>query len=686
MTTQKTSYISMQWLARIAVFLSASAALSASSLFIGFNTLTPVQIYDTSGHYSQDFGPAGAIAAFPDGTGNYFAVTPTSTYSTVTEYNSNLVPTGSFTIGNVLTDGSAGPGGLLFSAYDGSVYRVSTSGTVLNSWNTGYAHVGVTSDGTNIFTTEGDGGNLIDEWSASGASLGHIATPFTGLYGLGYDAASGDFWAGTTNFVYELSGTGSLLATFDVMGDSRTPNGAVHDGLEVGDLVTPPPPPPPVTTTPEPSAGWLLMGGGAMLMLLRWRRGLQVTFSALVLSAACFGSVSVRLTPSLGSGAPVGSTITWTAAASDSTNSGAKFTYQFSVGPSGGPLQMVRDFYTFNTFPWTPSNEEGVYDVQVIARSSTGATGMAMQAYDVSSRVTGGTPVVSRTNHPLVALYSVPPCPSGHTARVRFKLPTDYSWQTTPSKTCNGRTSLNFYIAGMRGSNTYQLQQDVFNGPFSTPGPVLSFRTGAVPSLPIASYSIVKGYPAPNNTAYPVQLLSPSGAVGSPAQGAIPYATDTSGQIIWYIPVQSVAIEYMTRPMPGGTFFIITSDGTPGRHSSLLREYDLAGNVIRETNYAAISQQLVARGDDPINSFHHETIELPNGEIAFLASSERIANQGAGLKDVLGDQVIVVDSNLQVKWYWNEFDHLDVSRPAILGETCTINQAGCPPITKPGYT
>jgi hypothetical protein len=56
---------------------------------------------------------------------------------------------------------------------------------------------------------------------------------------------------------------------------------------------------------------------------------------------ASFGSVSVTLTPSITGSAPVGTTVVWTASAQDSQDANATFTYQFSVGRSGQPLQRV---------------------------------------------------------------------------------------------------------------------------------------------------------------------------------------------------------------------------------------------------------------------------------------------------------------------------------------------------------
>jgi arylsulfate sulfotransferase len=392
---------------------------------------------------------------------------------------------------------------------------------------------------------------------------------------------------------------------------------------------------------------------------------------------ASFGSVSVALTPSITGSAPVGTTVVWTASAQDSEDANATFTYQFSVGRSGQSLQVRRDFYHFNTFPWTPAYSEGTYDVKVVARSSSGATAEAIESFSVTSRVSGSSPAVSQTSHPLVALYSLPPCPAGQAARVRFKQPSDTFWQATSFKGCNGTTSLNFYVAGMRAATTYLLQHDVYNGPFDSVGPVLSFTTGAVPSdSGVPAYSVKKASAAPNNTAEPVLL----------SIGAAPYATDASGQLIWYLPPTDLPIRSLTRPVKGGTFLLTVADTGNAYGAQLLREYDLAGNLVRETNFAAISQQLTARGADPITSIHHEALRLPDGSTAIIASVEKVADQGAGRVDVLGDMAVVLDSNLQVKFSWNEFDHLNIGRPAILGETCKPDNPGCPPVTNPKYS
>ena len=311
-------------------------------------------------------------------------------------------------------------------------------------------------------------------------------------------------------------------------------------------------------------------------------------------------------------------------------------------GTPGHRLQVRRNFFSVNTFPWTPTDQEGTYTIKVAAKSSTGASASTEASYTVTSRITGTTPVVSATTHPLVALYSIPPCPAGHTARVRFKTASETVWAATSYKTCTGNTSVNFYVAGMRASTTYTLQQDVFNGPFDTMGPMMTFTTGAVPSgVVLATTSIAKAASSPNATAYPVILTGP---LGPP-----PSATDAQGNLIWYLSSFGVGnAGYLTRPVVGGTFLGVYDDdaGIVGDRR-LVRESDLAGNVVRETNVFAISSQLVASGTDPITSIHHEAFRFPNGDTGIIGSVEKVADQGAGPVDVLGDMAIVLDSNLR---------------------------------------
>jgi hypothetical protein len=367
-----------------------------------------------------------------------------------------------------------------------------------------------------------------------------------------------------------------------------------------------------------------------------------------------------QLSPSLSSPRPVGTTVTWTAAATD-TNPGA-FEYQFSVRLSGGVYTVVRDFATSNSFKWTPSEREGSFDIQVDARNmSTGEAAQLSVSYSVTSRVTGDSAVISTTGNPLVALYSAPPCDAG-SMRVRFWRTGDFTSQTTPWKSCLSGVSRNFYVAGMLPATAYSMRHEVSSDPAApvTAGPTLSFTTGALPAgfAPPAS-SVVT--PSAGDSGQDVLLHSLLNRASRP----FITATDLSGALLWYYD-NDISVQYATRPVGGGTLLLVR-DAQRG-----VREIDLAGNTVWDTNLKAVSDQLVLRGAHPITSFHHEARRLPDGKTVVLAGTERVLSdvQGPGPVAIVGDMIVVLDENLRVVWHWDSFDHLDVTRKALLDEKC----------------
>jgi hypothetical protein len=158
-----------------------------------------------------------------------------------------------------------------------------------------------------------------------------------------------------------------------------------------------------------------------------------------------------------------------------------------------------------------------------------------------------------------------------------------------------------------------------------------------------------------------------------------PAATDLNGNLLWYS-LQNIS--FMSRPEPGGLFLGWFEGSTVDTAHQILEEFDLAGTVLRQTNAARVNEQLAAMGMHSINSFHHEVRGIPGWGILVLGAEERILTnvQGPGPVDVLGDMILVLDSNLQVEWAWDTFDHLDTTRLATLNETCTNVTGGCPPI------
>jgi hypothetical protein len=410
------------------------------------------------------------------------------------------------------------------------------------------------------------------------------------------------------------------------------------------------------------------------------------------LSHQATAAITVQLAASPASPQPVGTTTTFTATATDS-DPGA-ISYRFSAGPSPGSLVMARDYSTLNTFLMTPAKYDGIFQIQVTARNNaTQATAQATVGFQFTSRVSGGSPVVNATSNPLVALFSAPSCATGSFMRVRFlRQGTVGIADATGWLPCAPPASMNFYVAGMRANSSYNMHAETLSGLAFTQGPIVAFKT-VKPSIKFPSVRFPVPPSVQDSFGENVLLVSPL------SLGTFPTAFDLSGYPIWYYQDPSGAIPVLTRPIMGGTILLITagtdSNGRTGL-LTVLREIDLAGNILRETNTARVSEQLVAMGQTSscqsdstqclVGAFHHEAIRLPNGHTMVMADAEKIFTDGtqgssvANSIDIIGDIIIDLDTNWQVAWLWNSFDHLDVNRAAVLGETCLKVQFGCPPL------
>ena len=366
--------------------------------------------------------------------------------------------------------------------------------------------------------------------------------------------------------------------------------------------------------------------------------------------------IAVTLTPSQPSPVPLGTVVTFTASASGA-NLGTP-TYRFRARLAGSNFHTVVDYGPNPRVSWTTIDEEGSYEIEVTARSGdltqAAATSVIMA---MSSLVTQNGPVITPTANPLVFIYSAPPCPARQTLSGQFTSPEGYV-QSTPSRPCTG-FSMNFYLAGMRPQAQYNVQHVLAADSSYTTGPMLSLPTPPLTTLQAPTMSaLTSSTPSVDG----ILLQSPI------ASGAI--ATDLSGNVVWYY---TGNVSYLTMPVTGGTFMGLAENATEDPSQQFIREFDLAGVTLAETNAARVNEQLGAMGVHPINGFHHDARKLANGDYLVLADSERILTdvQGPGPVDVIGDTILVLDSNLQVQWAWDAFDHLDPHRAAILGETCT---------------
>jgi hypothetical protein len=408
---------------------------------------------------------------------------------------------------------------------------------------------------------------------------------------------------------------------------------------------------------------------------------------ALAVAAPLPATITAQLTSSVAQPQLVGTSVTWTATASD-TNAGA-LDFQFSVELASNGFQVLQDYDVSNVFSWTPYVQEGKYQIQVIARNlTTNQTVTVTEPFGIKSRVTGSTPVISTTNNPLVALYSAPACASGSSMYVKYITGTVANQTNTVA--CASNHSMNFYIGGLYPASTYTANYVLVTGSGSTNGPSGQFTTGAIPTtVPFPALSIPMKANSQTSLSQSVLLLdSYSNAANGNNQNFVPFATDLHGHVIWYYGGYANSQNYgsyFIRPVPGGTFLLYSfSETAPIVRQQLFREIDMAGNTIRQTSITRLNQELAALGKLGVTGFNHDAERLPNGHTLVKASQEEIfpaGTQGSTAPvDILGDCIMDLDTNMQIDWSWSAFDYLNINEVAPLGEICKASDTNCPPL------
>ena len=402
-------------------------------------------------------------------------------------------------------------------------------------------------------------------------------------------------------------------------------------------------------------------------MKLRRAIGRCVLFGLSALMSVDQGhSLTLRVESAESAAVPVGTAVLWNASVED--DPAGPVWYRFRVRtPDDWRFRTVRDYSPQSSFRWVPRLTDGLYYIEVTARDlGTGETQSIVMPQDVVSVVAGSDmPIITPTSNPLVFLYSAPPCALGSTMRVTFVAPDGFR-QSTHAIACGAGRSVNVYLAGLRAETNYRVQHAVMapDGGVSL-GPQLSLRSGRLGFTPASTRPLREPQAT---TDQPVLLQN--------RLLEFTIATDLLGNVIWYAPDR---FQYLTRPLPGGSFFVLVEDQSRGDADQYLREIDLAGNIILETNAARVNEQLQALGRPSMTSFHHEALRLANGNILVLAATERLLTnvQGPGPVDVIGDMIIELNEDLEVRWVWDAFQHMDVTRKAILDEKCTPGLGGC---------
>ncbi len=413
---------------------------------------------------------------------------------------------------------------------------------------------------------------------------------------------------------------------------------------------------------------------------------MKTVIAAVLAIGTAMGAVQVRLVTSVPSPQPVGTIIALEPRVDNAPP--AMYTYRYSVSTANGPFHIIRDFSQEPSFVWAPDLYEHEARIRVTVRNNkTKETADAEAPFQIVARVKD-VAVVTPTSHPLVALFSAPACPERAQFRVAFRMQGQEAITHTPPQPCRAMVSNNVYVAGMRADSVYEMRSEVVDGEHVEAGSWMPFHTGLLDGR----------FPA-------VATQTPRASGSAPAEGIVirslmdpwrPTAVDLDGNVVWYL--NPVSNSFLTRVLPGGRFLML-ADGDNSANDmkrwQLVRVTDLLGNTLKETNASRIAEQLETHGiksdcktggKECVPGFHHEAILLPNGHLLVIAGLERMFPAGTqGSKepvDVLGDLVFDLDEDLQLVWFWNSFDHLDVKRASLGHEKCKAGPGddGCTPV------
>ncbi len=358
----------------------------------------------------------------------------------------------------------------------------------------------------------------------------------------------------------------------------------------------------------------------------------------------------------------VGSPVVWNAG---SSGFGKRPVYQFSVASpgGGGTFQVVKDFSPIGTFTWSPMRQ-GIHEIRVVVKKGYEArpSETMVATYAAQSRVTGDTAVVSPTANPLVALFSAPPSP-GTSMYVQFaRQDANPTWQDTSPRPIVPGESTNFIVAGMLPDTTYLMRYVTSAGAISAP---LSFTTGSLPSNETFPAVDVVQPASPGTDLSRQKVIFHMGlSIGAAKNDVNTFATNLKGHIIWYYDSQANNYYgYAQNIEPGGTVMMLGGKATGvAAGYDTLRQVDLAGNTLRETNIQAVNAELAALHQPSILDFDHEARLLPNGDTAVIASTAQVVNYQGTPTKFIGDMVLVLDQNFQVSWVWNSFRWLNTNR------------------------
>jgi hypothetical protein len=308
----------------------------------------------------------------------------------------------------------------------------------------------------------------------------------------------------------------------------------------------------------------------------------------------------------------------------------------------------------------TVSNSSGVAGSIVIALSGT-----------ATAAPTGS---IASTENPLVAEYTVTPKSA---ANVTVEFGTDTTYGFTTSSAASSGSAVSLLVGGMRADTTYHMRAIIAYADGATvTNEDETFKTGSLPAslaaLNLTATTVAGMSPQPG-----IELVDPVNS--GPYQ---PYAVDLQGNVVWYYPWtdhQSSLLLDGIKQLTNGNYIAVigvpasqplTSAADPS--SVMIREFDLAGKTVKQLTLAQLNSSLASAGYSLVLAdFHDDITVLPNGHWLVLANTLKSVNG----TNVLGDAVVDVDSELNPKFVWNEFDYFDTSRQPMMYPDWTHSNA-----------
>src|SRR5262249_36757645 len=127
---------------------------------------------------------------------------------------------------------------------------------------------------------------------------------------------------------------------------------------------------------------------------------------------------------------------------------------------------------------------EGSYEIGLsVKNGATGAVARSSGVLAFTPLVTGATPLITPTRHPLVYIFSAPPCSAGARVRVQFQS-SNVATQSTPYTPCLDGFTKSFYIAGVPLGEGYNLRPTMDTGRSSVFGPWTTFTVAGSAMAP----------------------------------------------------------------------------------------------------------------------------------------------------------------------------------------------------------